>query len=118
MAFWCANHIDMWSSRSNESHKAKVSSVQEQVKAWLRAGKKTKLCTARAGWRTMSLRVGRYKSTHTGIDVSHLRSVVHVDEKKGTVLLEPNVTMGQATAVLNPLGWTLPVVPELDDLTV
>ena len=28
------------------------------------------------------------------------------------------VNMGQITACLNPLGWTLPVVPELDDLTV
>jgi len=26
--------------------------------------------------------------------------------------------MGQLTATLNPLGWTLPIVPELDDLTV
>ena len=28
------------------------------------------------------------------------------------------MTMGQITACLNPLGWTLPVLPELDDLTV
>lgn len=26
--------------------------------------------------------------------------------------------MGQVTATLNQIGWTLPVVPELDDLTV
>lgn len=26
--------------------------------------------------------------------------------------------MGQVTSLLLPLGWTLPVVPELDDLTV
>lgn len=26
--------------------------------------------------------------------------------------------MGQLTATLNPLGWTLPVLPELDDLTI
>ena len=32
--------------------------------------------------------------------------------------VEPLVTMGQLTATLNPLGWTIPVVPELDDLTV
>eukprot|EP00746_Dinoflagellata_sp_MGD_P024061 gnl/MRDRNA2_/MRDRNA2_156449_c0_seq1.p1 gnl/MRDRNA2_/MRDRNA2_156449_c0~~gnl/MRDRNA2_/MRDRNA2_156449_c0_seq1.p1 ORF type:complete len:553 (+),score=93.58 gnl/MRDRNA2_/MRDRNA2_156449_c0_seq1:69-1727(+) len=118
VVFWCVNRIDMWSPTSNISHKVKINQVQEQVKAWIRMGKKTKLCTARAGWKTMSLRVGKYKATHTGIEVSHLRSVVHVDEKKETVLLEPNVTMGQATATLNPLGWTLPVVPELDDLTV
>jgi len=34
------------------------------------------------------------------------------------VVVEPLVTMGQLTAVLNPLGWTMPVLPELDDLTV
>ena len=28
------------------------------------------------------------------------------------------VTMGQLTAAINPIGWTLPVVPELDDLTI
>jgi hypothetical protein len=32
--------------------------------------------------------------------------------------VEPLVTMGQLTATLNPLGFTLPVIPELDDLTV
>jgi len=26
--------------------------------------------------------------------------------------------MGQVTSFLLPLGWTLPIVPELDDLTV
>lgn len=28
------------------------------------------------------------------------------------------VSMGQLTATLNPLGWTIPVLPEIDDLTV
>lgn len=28
------------------------------------------------------------------------------------------MTMGQLTAILNPLGWTIPVLPELDELTV
>lgn len=28
------------------------------------------------------------------------------------------VTMGQLSATLNPLGWTIPVLPEIDDLTV
>lgn len=32
--------------------------------------------------------------------------------------MEPMVTMGQLTRFLLPLGYTLPVVPELDDLTV
>ena len=34
------------------------------------------------------------------------------------VRVEPLVNMGQVTALLNSIGWTLPVLPELDDLTV
>jgi delta24-sterol reductase len=34
------------------------------------------------------------------------------------VRVEPMVTMGQLTAALLPSGFTLPVLPELDDLTV
>lgn len=34
------------------------------------------------------------------------------------VRVEPLANMGQVSALLNPIGWTLPVVPELDDLTV
>lgn len=34
------------------------------------------------------------------------------------VRVEPLANMGQVTALLNATGWTLPVVPELDDLTV
>ncbi len=33
-------------------------------------------------------------------------------------VLEPLANMGQVTALLNSIGWTLPVLPELDDLTV
>ena len=38
--------------------------------------------------------------------------------RRQVVRLEPMVTMGQLTATLNPLGWTLPIIPEMDDLTV
>ena len=41
-----------------------------------------------------------------------------MDTKSETVVVEPLVTMGQITATLLPKGWTLPIVPELDDLTV
>lgn len=34
------------------------------------------------------------------------------------VRVEPMVTMGQLSAILNPIGWSIPVLPELDDLTV
>ena len=43
---------------------------------------------------------------------------LQIDKENRTVRVEPMVTMGQLTKYLLPLGFTLPVVPELDDLTV
>jgi len=65
----------------------------------------------------VSLRVGTYKKTMQNINVN-LIDVLHVDPERRVVRVEPLVSMGQITATLNPLGWTLPIVPELDDLTV
>ena len=31
---------------------------------------------------------------------------------------EPLVTMGQLSRTLNHIGWTIPILPELDDLTI
>ena len=66
---------------------------------------------------TVSIRVGKYKSVLRNIKVN-LVDVLAVDTARRVVRVEPLVTMGQMTATLNPLGWTLPIVPELDDLTV
>lgn len=48
----------------------------------------------------------------------NLMDILEVDTKKQIVRVEPLVTMGQVTALLTSIGWTLPVLPELDDLTV
>jgi len=48
----------------------------------------------------------------------NLIDILEVDTERKVVKVEPLATMGQITAMLNPLGWTLPVLPELDDLTV
>ena len=44
--------------------------------------------------------------------------ILDIDTGREAVRLEPLVTMGQLTAALIKFGYTLPVVPELDDLTV
>ncbi len=51
------------------------------------------------------------------LSTTHLFTL-QVDEQRQVVRVEPLVTMGQLSATLVPLGWTLPIVPELDDLTV
>lgn len=100
-----------------EKHDERVGDVQRQVLEWAEDPQGQKMCTARAGWLAMSLRVGKYKATHRNIRIE-LRDVLEVDTDKRTVRVEPMVNMGQISATLEPLGWTLAVVPELDDLTV
>ena len=88
-----------------------------QVKKWCMDGCRMHMCTARPGWMAVSLRVGKYKKTMRNIRVN-LVDVLEVDTERRVMRVEPLATMGQITATLNPIGWTLPIVPELDDLTV
>lgn len=98
-------------------HDSRVRHVQEQVKQWRMDGCRTPMCTARPGWSNISFRRGLYKKKLRNIDVN-LIDIINVDTDRALVRCEPMVTMGQVTACLNPIGWTLPVLPELDDLTV
>ncbi|XP_048844522.1 delta(24)-sterol reductase [Brienomyrus brachyistius] len=100
-----------------KQHDQRVRDIQRQVREWRKEGGKTYMCTGRPGWLTVSLRVGKYKKTHKNI-VINLMDVLEVDTKRQVVRVEPLVNMGQVTALLNSIGWTLPVLPELDDLTV
>ena len=70
-----------------------------------------------SGWQTVSPQNMAYKNRMHGVRVN-LVDILDVDVEKKTVRCEPLVTMGQLTRTLNPLGWTLPILPELDDLTV
>ncbi|KAF7268520.1 hypothetical protein GWI33_018395 [Rhynchophorus ferrugineus] len=100
-----------------KQHDNKVKFVQKQIRDWVANGKKTQMCTARPGWQTVCFRVPRYKNTMRNIKVN-LVDILEVDTTRKIVRVEPLVTMGQLTATLNPLGWTIPVLPEIDDLTV
>lgn len=116
--FWyLRNKIVFYLRSAPKKHRERVAYVQEQVRRWNANGRKSFMCTARPGWLTMSLYVGKYKKSFTNIEVN-LCDVVDIDQERRIVRVEPLATMGQVSAALLPLGWTLPVVPELDDLTV
>ncbi len=51
------------------------------------------------------------------VDVN-MRDILSIDTERRVVRVEPQCTMGEITQALIPLGWTLKIVPELDDLTV
>ncbi|MGQ3012088.1 MAG: FAD-binding oxidoreductase [Flavobacteriales bacterium] len=109
--------LSFWMHSAPARHAERVEHVQDQLRSWIAEGSPGKLTTGRSGWFTMSDSVPKYKKTHRRIYVK-LQDILEIDETKGTVRVEPLVTMGQITALLNPKGWTLPVLPELDDLTV
>ncbi|MDF1582019.1 MAG: FAD-binding oxidoreductase [Methyloprofundus sp.] len=112
------NRLVFWLNSAPEKHDDKVKTVQQQVLAWQqKTSGKIPMCTARPGWQAMSHKQGNYKKTHYQVDVS-LMDILEINEKKGTVRLEPMASMGQISALLKPLGWSLAVVPELDALTV
>jgi len=98
-------------------HDARVEAVIRQIADWKNQGAKQKLCTARSGWKTMSELVPKYKLSHRRIDVG-LYDLLEIDEQREIVRVEPLATMGQISRSLISRGWTLPVVPELDSLTV
>lgn len=98
-------------------HDERVQRVMRQVEDWQAEGAGEKLCTARSGWKSMSELVPKYKLSHRPIDVG-LYDILVVDEERRVVRVEPLVTMGQITETLLSRGWTLPVLPELEDLTV
>jgi len=111
------NRIVFLMQSAPAKHDERVAHVISQIKAWQADGCREKLCTARSGWKTMSELVPTYKLSHRNIHVD-LYDILAVDAVRQTIKVEPLVNMGQITRTLIPLGWILPVVPELDDLTV
>ena len=111
------NWISFRLSSAPAKHDARVEAVIRQIEDWKQQGAGQKLCTARSGWKTMSELVPKYKLSHRKIDIG-MYDLLEIDEQRGIVRVEPLATMGQLSRSLISRGWTLPVVPELDSLTV
>lgn len=98
-------------------HERKVKLIQKEVQTWFEKKSNTKLCTARGGWQSISPQLRTYKNKSTRIKVD-LYDILELDEKNMTVKVEPGVNMGQISHFLISRGFTLPILPEMDDLTV
>mmetsp|Transcript_27107 Transcript_27107/g.29193 ORF Transcript_27107/g.29193 Transcript_27107/m.29193 type:complete len:583 (-) Transcript_27107:99-1847(-) len=96
-------------------HDERVETIQKKVRE--RPDKNAPLCTARPGWMSVSLSYRTYKNKWNAIEMP-LYDILDVDTESMIVRVEPFVSIGQLTHTLNPKGYTLPVVPEMDDLTV
>lgn len=116
--YWRLRHVyyRAWTNRADE-HDARVKTIQGAVRAWNAAGRPGKLCTSRKGWQTVSARTSEYKADAHTVDLD-LHDILEIDLQRKTIKVEPRANMGQISRELVRLGYTLPVVPELDDLTV
>lgn len=111
------NRIAFWLRSAPAKHEQRVQNVIQQIERWKAEGGKEKLCTARSGWQAMSEMVPKYKLSHRNIHIG-MYDILEIDPSRQTVRVEPLASMGQISRYLIPQGWILPVVPELDDLTV
>ncbi|MEX1000681.1 MAG: FAD-binding oxidoreductase [Crocinitomicaceae bacterium] len=109
--------ISFWLRSAPKKHDKRVQKVRNQLKDWKENGCQEQLTTGRSGWFSMSELVPAYKKTNRKIHLN-MNDILEINEEKQTVRVEPQVSMGQLTSALNPRGWTIAVLPELDDLTV
>lgn len=115
--YWTARHVHYRNlSNRAEKHGERVRGVVSQIRDWNERGRPHLLHTSRKSWQSVAVRAMEYKKS-PGIDVD-LHDILEVDTERLIVRVEPRANMGQITRTLVPRGFTIPVVPELDDLTV
>ncbi|HEX5660472.1 MAG TPA: FAD-binding oxidoreductase [Polyangiales bacterium] len=116
--YWYARHVYYRNLRNAaEQHGARVKRIQAQLAKWNADGRKGLLHTSRKSWQSVAVRAIEYKQQTAGAIDVELHDILELNEERGTVRVEPRVNMGQLTRWLLPHGYTVPVVPELDDLT-
>ena len=111
------NHLLSRLRSAPAQHEQRVQQVIRQIETWRQDGAREQLCTARSGWQAMSEMVPKYKLSRRNIRIG-MYDVLDIDADRRTVRVEPLASMGQVSRRLIAAGWILPVVPELDDLTV
>eukprot|EP00929_Paragymnodinium_shiwhaense_P013797 TRINITY_DN121648_c0_g1_i1.p1 TRINITY_DN121648_c0_g1~~TRINITY_DN121648_c0_g1_i1.p1 ORF type:complete len:624 (+),score=127.22 TRINITY_DN121648_c0_g1_i1:66-1937(+) len=99
-------------------HDQRVQKVKKQLEQWAREGKKQRIVTARPGWKRISNKQSAYKENCFKITVDSMNDILSINTDERYVDVEPMVNMGQLIPALLKKGWTLPVVPELEELTV
>ena len=75
------------------------------------------MCTGRSEDKSITLQRLHYKDRMYKIYLD-MADIIKIDVENKFVRVEPYVTIGILNDFLIGKGWTLPVVPELDDLTI
>uniref|UniRef100_A0A914I147 FAD-binding PCMH-type domain-containing protein n=1 Tax=Globodera rostochiensis TaxID=31243 RepID=A0A914I147_GLORO len=100
-------------------HPRKVLAIQRQVQKWYKMNERKMMCTeGEDNCQKMCFSRPRYKRSCFRVNMGVLRDIIEINPSRGFVRVEPAVTISQLLDALLPLGLTLPVVPEIGNLTV
>ncbi len=110
--------IDLARARPQE-HDRRVADVQAQVRRWAGLGRAERqpMCTDRKNWKSLSTRFPPKHQWHR-VRMGALRDILSIDTARGTVRVEPLVTVGQATDFLVARGYLLAVNLEIAEATL
>ncbi|KAL5721426.1 Delta(24)-sterol reductase [Ranunculus cassubicifolius] len=104
--------------RRQKEHDENVKKVVNRLKQ-RNPSKDGLVCTARKPYIAVGMRNVDYKrARHFEVDLSEFRNIIEIDTGRMIARCEPLVNMGQISRVTVPMGLSLEVVAELDDLTV
>ena len=92
-------------------HKEKVLNIQKQVRDYQSRGDGKGMCAVSPA---QEHEAGA-KAHPVKLD---LVDILAIDTERRVVRCEPLVRVGSLVTALDRLGWTLPIVPEMEDLTL
>ncbi|KAG0710776.1 Delta(24)-sterol reductase [Chionoecetes opilio] len=122
LLFHLIMELRLWAIRkfvsAPERHEERVREVQKQVLLWNKQSPATRrhMCTARPNWQSLSTTFFRKDLCHK-ISLP-LYDILELRESCMSVVVEPLVSVGQATAFLTPRGYTLAVCLEVAEATL
>ena len=102
-----------WSKPKASDHEKRVSRVVNEM----RNSSKSKICTNRDPKKSHSVRV-QDKSNLKKIKMNDLQCILKLDKKKGTILVEPGVTVGEITKYLLEYNSMLECTLEMEEATL
>ena len=76
------------------------------------------MCSGRSEAKSITMQSLHYKKQSHKIYFDNMSDILSIDEANKCVRVEPFITIGNLNDFLIQRGWMLPIVPELDDLTI
>jgi len=107
----------LYQGSAPRKHQERVDFVQKQVLDWQKFGDGRKMCTARPTWMSISQQKITYKDKAYRVQIN-LMDILEINEEKKYVRCEPMVSVQRLFEALQAKGFTVPIVPEIGDLTI